>query len=206
MTSSEPTSEQGPVGLSHSDQGQVSPLTPRQQKALTTRRRFLQATVGGSLAAIAAAFAFPVLAIRSITQYQDVIAQGDVVSDPSGRAPLDIASFPVNSSAYAYPVGKPTTTQLNKVELVRVAENGDADDFRAYSQVCTHVGCSVEPALSPEGTIICPCHFSQFDINSGKVVHGPAQKTLPHIALAMDEQGQLIFDSDEYSAPIGPGA
>lgn len=197
--------ETGPVGLSSPDRAQVTLLTPEQQKSLTNRRRFLQITVGGSLAAIGAAVAFPVLAIRSLTQFPDVIAVGDLVANSSGTTAVDIASFPINTAIWARPIYKPETDQRNQVELVRVAENGVAEDFRAFSRICTHVGCSVLPTLSPAGHIICPCHASQFDIATGDVVQGPAVKALPSIALALNERGQLIFSSDEYSASIGPG-
>lgn len=205
MTSGDSDHDRSPIGLTRPEQGQVSPLTPQQQKALASRRRFLQVTAGGSLAAIAAAFAFPVLAIKSLTQFPDVIAAGDVVADASGTNPVDVGSFAINTAIWARPIYKPDTDQFNQVELVRVAQNGDAQDFRAYSRICTHIGCSVLPTLSPEGHIRCPCHGSQFDISTGHVVQGPAVKTLPNIALALNGQGQLIFDSDEYSAPIGPG-
>ncbi len=197
--------DNSPSGIVIPERGEITPLTREQQKRMTSRRRFLQWTAGGSLAAIGAAFAFPVLAIRSLTQYQDVVAQGDVVADAGGTTPIDIASFPVGTGAHALPLGKPSAFQANLVELVRVADNGTADDFRAYSQICTHLSCPVSAELEG-GTIICHCHGSRFDPETGDVVQGPAAKALPSIALALNDEGQLIFDSSEYSATLGPGA
>lgn len=197
--------DNSPAGIVIPERGEITPLTQEQQKRMTSRRRFLQWTAGGSLAAIGTAFGFSILAVQSLTQYQDVVAQGDIVAGPDGRTPIDVASFPVNSGSHAYPLGKPTSTQQNQVELVRVAETGTAEDFRAYSQICTHLSCPVNGELV-EGTIHCFCHGSQFDPETGDVVNGPANKPLPSIALAMNEEGQLIFDSAEYSATIGPGA
>lgn len=194
----------GPIGVDAPGRPSVSPLTPEQAKALKTRRRFLQITFGGSLAAISVAAAFPVLAIKSLTQYEDIIKSGDVVADQTGETPIDISTLAVGAGVRAVPLYKDPNVQFNLVELVRVAENGDATDFRAYSQICTHLGCPVSADLL-DGRIHCNCHGSQFNPEDGSVVQGPAAKALPSIALALNDEGQLIFDSDEYSATIGPG-
>ena len=52
-----------------------------------------------------------------------------------------------------------------------------AGQFKAFSAVCTHQGCTVGSVEG--GTINCPCHGSQFAIADGSVVNGPAQKPLP---------------------------
>jgi len=49
-------------------------------------------------------------------------------------------------------------------------------DFKAFSAVCTHMGCIVNQIS--DGTIDCPCHGSQFSIKDGSVVGGPAPSPL----------------------------
>jgi Rieske Fe-S protein len=52
-----------------------------------------------------------------------------------------------------------------------------AGEFKAFSAVCTHMGCIVNQAST--GTIDCPCHGSQYSIATGDVVTGPAPRPLP---------------------------
>jgi Rieske Fe-S protein len=49
-------------------------------------------------------------------------------------------------------------------------------DFKAFSAVCTHQGCTVTTVT--DGTINCPCHGSKFAIADGSVVNGPATRPL----------------------------
>lgn len=48
----------------------------------------------------------------------------------------------------------------------------------AFSAVCTHMGCQV----APQGAkLVCPCHGSQYDAFTGKVLQGPAPSPLPSV-------------------------
>jgi Rieske Fe-S protein len=52
-----------------------------------------------------------------------------------------------------------------------------AGEFKAFSAICTHQGCTV--AQVADGTIDCPCHGSHFAVADGSVVRGPATSPLP---------------------------
>jgi nitrite reductase/ring-hydroxylating ferredoxin subunit len=62
--------------------------------------------------------------------------------------------------------------------------------FRAFSAVCTHVGCVLNEVAG--GTIDCPCHGSKFRITNGTVVTGPASRPLPEKQIAITE-GRIIL-------------
>ena len=64
-----------------------------------------------------------------------------------------------------------------------------AGDFKAFSAVCTHMGCIVNQIGN--GTIDCPCHGSQYSITTGDVVSGPAPRPLP--AKQIKVSGDSIF-------------
>ncbi|MDT0442623.1 Rieske (2Fe-2S) protein [Streptomyces johnsoniae] len=51
-----------------------------------------------------------------------------------------------------------------------------AGDFRGFSAVCPHQGCTVSEVR--DGTIDCLCHGSKFAIEDGSVVQGPATEPL----------------------------
>ena len=53
------------------------------------------------------------------------------------------------------------------------------DAWYAVQARCTHAGCPFfEEASLEDGTIVCNCHGSEFDLASGEVVRGPAEDPL----------------------------
>ena len=69
--------------------------------------------------------------------------------------------------------------------VVSRAEDGS---LKAFSTICTHAGC---PINKLEGTTLtCPCHGSQFDATTGKVLHTPA--TVPLHEMSVKVKGGTI--------------
>ena len=62
-----------------------------------------------------------------------------------------------------------------------------AGDFKGFSAICTHAGCTVNKVA--DGTIDCPCHGSKFNLD-GSVAKGPATKPLEPAAVSV--QGDSI--------------
>ncbi|MEU8027133.1 Rieske 2Fe-2S domain-containing protein [Streptomyces sp. NPDC049099] len=83
--------------------------------------------------------------------------------------------------------------KLYRDHNVVVSRDGSGE-LKAYSTICTHAGC---PINKLEGTtLVCPCHGSQFDAVTGKVVQSPA--TEPLVTLPVKTTNGRII--------AGPGA
>ncbi|MEO7269227.1 MAG: Rieske (2Fe-2S) protein [Knoellia sp.] len=62
-----------------------------------------------------------------------------------------------------------------------------AGEYKAFSAVCTHQGCTVSGVA--DGTINCACHGSKFDIATGDVKAGPATSGLPTKSVTVGADG-----------------
>lgn len=119
----------------------------------TVSRRAVIAGAGGAVAAVIAAYAV----------YDRVAGNG------SGGA----ATSGVLGTTSDFPVGGGKVLADQQV----VVTQPTAGDFRCFSAICTHTGCTVNEVA--RATINCPCHGSRFDIADGSVVKGPARLPLP---------------------------
>jgi Rieske Fe-S protein len=79
----------------------------------------------------------------------------------------------VLGSAREIPVGGGQIFDAERVVVTQPARGR----YRAFSAVCTHVGCLLNQVA--DGTIDCPCHGSRFRVANGAVVTGPAPRALP---------------------------
>ena len=109
-----------------------------------------------------------------------VLAACGTVADPAapgggGAPPAGGASEPAGGAMKAadIPVGGGKIFADAKVVVTQPA----AGNFKAFSAVCTHMGCLVTTVQA--GKIGCPCHQSEFNIADGSVARGPATKPLP---------------------------
>ena len=60
-----------------------------------------------------------------------------------------------------------------------------ATEFKAFSAICTHLGCIVD-WNGQKREIICPCHAGAFD-SEGRNVSGPPPRPLPsHVVKVVD--------------------
>jgi Rieske Fe-S protein len=63
-------------------------------------------------------------------------------------------------------------------------------DFKAFSAVCTHKGCTVGEVA--DGMIKCPCHGSEFSIEDGSVQAGPATAPLPAMSVTVSSDTVMV--------------
>lgn len=112
------------------------------------------------------------------------------VTAASNAAPSAAPSAPASAGAAAgvaeiakladVPVGHGTSVTFEGQQLV-VAQP-TAGSVVAFSSVCPHQGCAVAFAKTD---FACPCHGSTFDLASGDVTHGPAQKGLTPVSVTV---------------------
>jgi Rieske Fe-S protein len=88
--------------------------------------------------------------------------------DSGGEAPAGGALATTDE----IPVGGGTVFQKEKIVVTQPTEG----DFKAFTAVCTHQGCTVGSVNGD--TIQCNCHGSQYNAIDGKVKKGPAPKAL----------------------------
>jgi Rieske Fe-S protein len=105
-----------------------------------------------------------------------------MASQPSSSASAKNGSGPTGTllgTASAVPVGGGMVYTAAKVVVTQPSKG----EYKAFSAVCTHVGCLCNQVA--DGTINCPCHGSKFKITDGSVVAGPAPAPLPAKTVAV---------------------
>ena len=84
------------------------------------------------------------------------------------------------------------------------SKNWGIDGILCFSKICTHVGCPISLWEQQTHHLLCPCHQSTFDLaDGGKVVFGPAARSLPQLPIALDSEGYIVAQSD-FHEPVGP--
>ena len=95
-------------------------------------------------------------------------------SEQPGQAKKDAkVTGTVLGAASEIPVGGGKIYTVARVVVTQPTRG----QYKAFSAVCTHVGCIMSEVAN--GTIDCPCHGSEFKITTGAVVTGPAPAPLP---------------------------
>jgi Rieske Fe-S protein len=143
----------------------------------TTRRAVLAGAVGAGAVAVVTACGGG--GSDSGSGGSDSQAQDTPTQDPpttgTATAPPESSAPAVNGLARTsdIPVGGGKIFDAQKVVVTQPA----AGQFKAFSAICTHMGCTVGSVSG--GLIKCPCHGSEYSIQDGSVKGGPAPKALP---------------------------
>jgi ubiquinol-cytochrome c reductase iron-sulfur subunit len=180
-----------------------------------SRRRFLFASAGGAIAALAAAAVIPLRSlgpkpgnVLAHTPWRDGLR---LVND-AGR-PIRATDVALDSLVTVFPSGVPDSADgqavLMRVQpgLLQLPHGRNAwapQGLVVYSKVCTHAGCPVGLYEAQRHELLCPCHQSAFSVlNGARPVAGPAARALPQLPIAFDSEGFLVARGD-FSGAVGP--
>jgi ubiquinol-cytochrome c reductase iron-sulfur subunit len=183
-----------------------------------------------TLAGTGAAGALGLAAITPVVSFGPVFRTGPLYESPwtRGRRLVEedrraVRADDVEEGSFysAYPEGGDREQMAAPLVLVRLQPRAlklPADrrgwapsGILAYSKICTHAGCAINlyrtptyPPTQPAPALVCPCHYSTFDVASGgTVVFGPAGRPLPQLPLLVDPRGHLRC-AGTFSSPPGP--
>lgn len=62
----------------------------------------------------------------------------------------------------------------------------------AFDDTCTHAGCSLADGDLEGATVTCSCHGSQFDVTSGRVLRGPAERPVRTFTVAVQGEDLAV--------------
>jgi len=85
------------------------------------------------------------------------------------------------------PVGQGKVVPVENKPVIVV---NTSQGVKAYSAICTHLGCIVEWDQTRK-FILCPCHDGRFNPISGAVISGPPPRPLSPVPVLVD--GENIY-------------
>jgi cytochrome b6-f complex iron-sulfur subunit len=147
----------------HADSGQAN--------GRFLRRRFVTLLAGFSVASTAAMVVTPIVGFLIPPRTSGGAAGGKVLVGT-------LATMPIGQGKVVPVGGRPT--------IVVNTEQG----VKAYSAVCTHLGCIVAWNASSR-TITCPCHDGTFNVSNGAVLSGPPPRGLASAEVSVE--GDQIY-------------
>jgi thiosulfate dehydrogenase [quinone] large subunit len=108
-------------------------------------------------------------------------SKSTTTSTSPGTAVGSVSSVPVGGSA--------AFTDPSTGDPALVIQQ-TAGDFVAFDAICPHAGCTVAYEQSAK-LIACPCHGSEFNARTGRVIRGPATYGLTPIKIIRGANGDL---------------
>ena len=148
------------------------------------RKGFMQIVIGGISGIIAAGFGIPGIAYIVSPALQE-----------------KVESWILLGSTNDVIIGEPTlfrTTVERKngwvsdiVDYTVYILSDDGVNFKALSNVCTHLGCRVR-WTEDEQVFYCPCHDAKFD-KAGEVLSGPPPRPLDEVTIKIEEDKIYMY-------------
>jgi Rieske Fe-S protein len=141
---------------------------------LFSRRSLLR---GALLTAVAGVAGYLVAANSSEARTKSGTTSADAYGPNSSRRGRLLAEVS------QIPLGGGIVLAAAKIVLSR----SQTGDVLAFSAICTHQGCTVGSVHN--GQVVCPCHGSRFNAQSGAVITGPAGLPLPPVPVVVHNGG-----------------
>jgi len=136
---------------------------------------------------------------RAVTEDGTPVKPGDIPADGI------LTVFPENHLDDALGPTLLINVGNAKLKIPQGREGWNIGGLVAFSKICTHAGCPASLYNVQTHQLICPCHQSTFDVlEDCKPVFGPASRSLPQLAIAVDDEGYVISQNG-YDQAIGPG-
>ncbi len=134
---------------------------------LIGRRRFVRMVLGFSLVSMAAMVVTPIVGFLIPPKTQGTGAGGRTLAGTTTDIPAG--------------AGKVVAMGSSPVIVINTGSG-----VKAYSAVCTHLGCIVDYDATTKA-IVCPCHDGHFSPATGAVVSGPPPAPLKPIGVSVEK-------------------
>ena len=90
------------------------------------------------------------------------------------------------------PTGQAATFTIPSSGDPGIVVHPSGGEYLAYDAVCPHAGCTVS-YYAANDVLVCPCHGSQFQVNTGAVLNGPAPHGLAKLKVVEGTDGNLYL-------------
>jgi nitrite reductase/ring-hydroxylating ferredoxin subunit/uncharacterized membrane protein len=101
---------------------------------------------------------------------------------------------------------KPGQMKLVHLNGHRIVVARDGEQIVAFSDRCTHRGGPLSDGVLACGVITCPWHGSQFRMETGEVVSGPAEERIQVFPVQVEEDSVRIVAPEPVPRPTIAGA
>jgi thiosulfate dehydrogenase (quinone) large subunit len=151
------------------------------------------ALMGGAVAAVGRAIggAKPAVGANQL---------GATTTTPGSSATATTTTTNAATASLGTKLGPATDVPVGNAATFTIPSNGDPGivvqavkgQFEAYDAVCPHAGCTVGYYAANQ-VLACPCHGSQFMLDTGAVINGPAPHGLTKLNVTEGPDGNLYL-------------
>ncbi len=141
-----------------------------------SRRRFVRLLLGWTIVSSAAMAVTPVIGF--------LIPPRRLLAGPGGRLLVGTTAEIGSGRSKVVALGSKPVIVLNSPQ-----------GMKAFSAVCTHLGCIVGYDASKSPDIVSPCHDGHFSAADGSVISGPPPAPLKEYPVAVDKDQILLQDT-----------